>query len=90
MEHLFFGFLLFDYIENSTTVVVALQCPRIGILGSFEDGYSPCSFLRDMVIDIFAVHIFLCKIAAFILEDLAVQRQNLGKETDFHLFFQLV
>ena len=64
--------LWFKFIDDSAAIVVAFECPRVGIFGCFEDGYSSCSLFRYMVIDIFAVHIFLGKVAAFVLENLAI------------------
>lgn len=43
-----------------------------------------------MVINIFTVHIFFGEVAAFVLENFTIHRENLWKQADLDLFFKLI
>jgi hypothetical protein len=54
------------------------------------DGYPTASLLGDMIGFIFQVHVLLHKVASLILEVLAVQGKDLGKQARIHLFVKFV
>ena len=83
------SFFLED-VKHSAGVVVALERPRVRIFGGLEEGNSSGSFLRDMIIDVLAVHVPFREVAALILKDLAIHRQYLRKETDLRLLLKFI
>jgi len=87
---LFFGALFLKRVGHSAGVVVALECPRVGVFGGFEKSHSSGTLLRDVIIDVLAVHVLLCEVAALVLENFTIHGQYFRKETDLCLFFQLV
>jgi hypothetical protein len=77
-------------VDDSASVVVAFQGPGVGVLGCFEERYSACAFLTDVVVDVLAVHVLLGEVAALVLEYLAVHRQDLREQANLRLLLQLV
>ena len=77
-------------IDNSTGIVIALKSPTKRIFGRLKKGNSSSSLLGNMIIDIFAIHVLLGKIASFVFEDLAVERKYFRKEADISLFLKLI
>ena len=87
---LIFASWLNKRIDHSARVVVAFQRPAERVLGCLKQSHPTSSLLGNMVIDVFAVHIPLSKVTTFILEDLTIQGQNLGEQTNIDLFVQLI
>ena len=71
---LFFLSRLDKVVDDSACVVVTLESPTERIFGGFEKSNSSCTLFWDMIVDVFAVHIFLSEIATFILENFTIKR----------------
>jgi hypothetical protein len=64
----------FQYIFNTTGIIIAFQCPSIGIFSDFEQSHPSSTLLRHTIVFVLTVHIKLSKVACLILEHLAIHR----------------
>jgi hypothetical protein len=89
-DFLFFFLFGFQYVDPLTHVIAALQCPAVGVFGSVVYGNTTAALFGDVIRLVFHVHVLFHEVAALVLEVLAVEGQDLGKQTSFYLLVELV
>ncbi len=83
-------FLGLENVLNLPHIVAALESPAVRIFSGMINCHSSTSFLGHVIALVFAVHVLLHEVAPFVLEILAVQREDFSEEASLHLLCKTV